>query len=134
MSGGLNMDSNRKDPMKMINDFFVSRPKHTLLGSIDDYFKHSFAPRGFPVVTEESDAAFIVKAELPGIEKENIKLEILGEELIITVKSDKNEKKNGKQSILIPPSAVKRNLKANYRNGVLKVTIPKKPSTKIEID
>ncbi|USK34213.1 Hsp20 family protein [Bacillus sp. F19] len=101
------MDSNRKDPMKMINDFFVSLPKHTLLGSIDDYFKHSFAPRGFPVVIDESDAAFIVKAELPGIEKENIKLEILGEELIITVKSDKNEKKNGKQSILIPPSAVK---------------------------
>ncbi|MGG4490884.1 Hsp20/alpha crystallin family protein [Metabacillus idriensis] len=128
------MDSNGKDPMKLINDFFVSRPKNTLLGSIDDYFKQSFAPKGFQAMTEETNAAFVVKAELPGIEKEDIKLEILGEDLIITVKSAKNENKNGKQSIPIPPSAVKRNLKANYRNGVLKITIPKKPSTKIEID
>ncbi|WP_191566379.1 Hsp20/alpha crystallin family protein [Metabacillus idriensis] len=128
------MDSNKKDPMKMINDFFTSRPKNTLLGSIDDYFKQSFAPSGFPVWTDETDTGFIVKAELPGVEKENIHLEIMGEELIITVKSDKKETRSGKQSIPIPPSFLKRNLKANYRNGVLKITIPRKPSTKIDID
>lgn len=128
------MDANRKDPMKMINDFFTSRPKNTLLGSIDEYFKQSFVPSGFPVVTDETDTGFIVKAELPGVEKQNIHLEIMGEELIITVKAAKGESRSGKRSIPIPPSAIKSSLKANYRNGVLKITLPKKKSTKINID
>ncbi|WP_203289425.1 Hsp20/alpha crystallin family protein [Metabacillus sp. cB07] len=124
------MENNRKDPMRMINEFFEARPKRSLLGNIDEYFKQSFSTKGFLLSMEEKDDSFLVKAELPGTERENIKLTIEDGHLVITVKGEKD----AKESLQIPPSALVKNLKANYRNGVLKVVIPKKPSTEVKID
>jgi len=86
----------------------------------------------------EQDGKYELKAELPGIDKENIDIEI--NENYITVKAKTEEKKEeeskntyksefryGKFMRTIPlPSEVEVNkAKAEFKNGVLTVTVPK---------
>jgi HSP20 family protein len=80
---------------------------------------------------------FIVTAELPGIAKEDVKVEVLDESLVIegekkNVKEEKgegfyrSERCYGKfyRSIPLPKGAKSELIKAEMTNGILKVTIP----------
>ncbi|MBM7604809.1 HSP20 family protein [Metabacillus crassostreae] len=123
------------DPMKMMNDFFKKRPKHTLLDTIDGAFrKHDYASFGVEVV--ETDHQFKVLAELPGVAKESIDVEIRGDELVIKVKEQANQtrKIGGVRKVHLPDYVIKRNMKAVYRHGLLEITLDKKKPTKIEIE
>jgi HSP20 family protein len=73
------------DPLKMINDFFQQRPKRTLFDSIDNAFKKT-PIAGFSSEIVETDKHFKILAELPGVPKEDINVEIQGDELYIQVK------------------------------------------------
>ena len=123
------------DPMKMMNDFFQKRPKRTLLDTIDGAFrKPGYASFGVEVV--ETDHQFKVLAELPGVAKENIDVEIRGDELVIKVKerADQTRKIGGVRKVHLPDYVIKRNMKAVYRHGLLEITLDKKKPTKIEIE
>jgi len=81
--------------------------------------------------------SFIVTAELPGIVKDEVKVEVVGESLVIEgekkkVKEEKepgyyrSERSYGKfyRSIPLPKGAKADSIKADLTNGILKVVIP----------
>jgi HSP20 family protein len=123
------------DPMKMINDFFQNRPKRTLLDSIDNVFRKTHNAN-FSIEVIETDHHFKIIAELPGVPKEYINVEIRGEDVFIEVKEQKNltRKLGGIRTITLPNYVIKRTMKAVYRNGMLEIRLDKKKPTRIEIE
>lgn len=88
-------------------------------------------------IVEEKEK-FLVKAELPGLNKEDIKLNIEDGKLSITGErkfenevKDKNyhriERSYGKffRSFILPRNVDSEKISANFENGLLTVTIPK---------
>ncbi len=101
-----------------------------------------FEEEGFlrePVVDiEETDNEIIVRAELPGMEKEDIDIEATEDTLIIAAKHKKEEIKRGKSAVFarrgfigfyreipLPTEVIPEKAKATYRNGVLEIILPK---------
>jgi HSP20 family protein len=123
------------DPMKMMNDFFQNRPKRTLLDSIDSAFRKT-SVAGFFTEVVETDQHFKILAELPGVPKEEINVEMRGDEVYINVKEQKHltRKIGGVQTIQLPNYVIKQNMKAVYRHGMLEIQLDKKKPTKIEIE
>ena len=81
----------------------------------------------------EDEKAYVVKAEIPGVNKDDIKVSFDGNRVMISaeVKKEKEEKE-GKKAQDVDQAAAK----AKYADGVLEVTLPKKPGStpmKIEI-
>jgi HSP20 family protein len=69
-----------------------------------------------------------VTAEVPGISKEDIDLELKDDKLILTAK---NDKKNYRKDLKVDQEISKKSIKANYNNGVLEITMKcKRPTSK----
>ena len=97
----------------------------------------------------ENEADYEVKANLPGFKKEDIKISINENELIIEAKHDeKKETKKGsyflterysgnyRRSIALSETCDADKINAEYKNGVLSIKIPKKdpvPAKQIKI-
>lgn len=73
------------------------------------------------VIESEKDIA--VTLEIPGVEKKDIRLEVLEEKLEVSVD---NEKRKYHKVITFPATVVPDTAKATYTNGVLDVTVQKK--------
>jgi HSP20 family protein len=91
----------------------------------------------------ETDAAVVVKAEVPGVEKESIGVEVKDDVLVL-----KGERKYEKEvreesvhriersygtfqrSFTLPTSVDQEKISANLKDGVLEVTLPKKELAK----
>jgi HSP20 family protein len=119
---------------------FVSRLQRELdrtLGESADSASVSWIPH---VDVREEDERFVVVADLPGVEGKDI--EITAEKGVLTVKgerrSEKKSAKDGFESVeratgtflrrfTLPESADAEAIKATHVNGVLEVTIPKRP-------
>ena len=119
---------------------FVSRLQRELdrtLGESADSASVSWIPH---VDIREEDERFVVVADLPGVEGKDI--EITAEKGVLTVKgerrSEKKSAKDGFESVeratgtflrrfTLPESADAEAIKATHVNGVLEVTIPKRP-------
>jgi len=90
----------------------------------------------------EEDAQYVIKAELPGIDKKDIHIDFENSTLVL--KGERTEDKEVKEenyyrkemaygkfqrSFALPEGVEADNIKADYKDGVLKITIPK-PETK----
>lgn len=84
----------------------------------------------------EKDKEFVIAAELPGIDKEDINLEIKDDRVVIKAEK-KQEKEKGDysysksyagfyQEVALPENTDSDKIDAVYKDGVLKLTIPKK--------
>lgn len=87
----------------------------------------------------EDDKTYIVKAEIPGVKKEDIVVKVNGNQLILTgeVKHEKIEKEDEKlvhseryygkvsRSFMFDCDIDTTNAQAKYEEGVLKLTLPK---------
>jgi HSP20 family protein len=84
----------------------------------------------------ETDMDLVIEAEVPGISKEDLKLNI--EDDILTLEGEKKsenkdeeylckESKEGRfsESFSLPENVDKDKIKAKFENGVLRITIPK---------
>ncbi|HDQ00178.1 MAG TPA: Hsp20/alpha crystallin family protein [bacterium] len=93
-------------------------------------------------ITEKSDS-YEVKAELPGMKKDEIKISREDDVLMISGerKSEQDEKKDNyhrierrygkfQRSFYLPKNVKANDIKANYKDGVLTVTIPKSEEAK----
>ncbi len=94
---------------------------------------------------KETEKAYLISIDLPGMEKKDIAIETTGNRL--SVSGERKEESEGKegtkrshtqfqQSYLLPDDANLEAISATSANGVLKITIPKtgkKSSRKIEI-
>jgi HSP20 family protein len=88
----------------------------------------------------ETDAAYAVKAEIPGVKKEDIDVRIDGNQVTISaeVKQDKEEKKDGRvlrserrygyasRTFSLAHEVDQAAADAKYANGVLELKLPKK--------
>ena len=123
----------------------------------DNFFNDSFMPAIFTgdaqlkVDIKENEKEYIVEADLPGINKEEINVELNNDRLTIAVerKEEVNEEKENyirreRRSGSYCRSFMVENVKqddiaAKFENGVLSLTLPKKEaevkkSSKIEIE
>ena len=124
----------------------------------DDFFKDfEGAFRGSPwtaltrsagtatprVDVSETDEEVTVTADLPGLEEKDIAVTLDNDVLTIrgSRKEEREEKKKNyhlmersygevQRSILVPGSVDKEKVKASFKNGVLKVAMPKLPEAK----
>ena len=89
---------------------------------------------------KEDEKAFTVHAEIPGVKKEDIQIDVDDDEVSLRaeVKREKEEKKDEKvvysersygmvsRSFTLPSDVDARAAKADYKDGVLNLTLPKK--------
>lgn len=118
-------------------------------GGIDDLFK-GFMVRpvfqGMPTITQfkldvsEDDKAYTIKAEIPGVKKEDIKISVDGNVVSISAEVKKeSEQKEGKKvvhseryygqvarSFTLASEVDEAGAKATYTDGVLEAVLPKK--------
>jgi HSP20 family protein len=136
--------------MKTMNEFFNEKPVKGFLQSIDDFFKSPFpAGSSFHVDTIETGKEHIVTAELPGIKREQIHLNISGNHLTITVENNELEteedeinhlyrrkylRQKSSRTVTLPHTINEQKVKASYRDGLLKIQIPQEKGKIIEIE
>lgn len=101
-------------------------------------------PFGIPVNVYETDEEVVVKAELPGVKKEDLDVNI--QDNTLTIKAQTREESEVKEesyyrrelrtgsffrAVPLPVEVKEDNLKASYENGVLTVTAPKAVEKKV---
>jgi len=122
-----------QDEINRVFDSFWSRTP--ALREDWDFPERAWSPN---VDIEETDKEIIVTAELPGMSKEGIKVDI--QDNTLTISGEKKQEKEAKErnyyrlerrygsfqrSFMIPAEIDRDKVKASYRNGVLKVVLPK---------
>lgn len=139
------MTSNKHNPSDKF-DIDLSPLKH-FARQMDTFFNQSFKQmnsifhfRPFWTDFQETDDHYIVTAELPGIERDQISIEVLGNQLRIIVdnKSIVEEQNEQEQiyrrhqseqflsrTITLPVEIPEDETKAAFSNGLLRFTIPK---------
>lgn len=102
------------------------------------------------VDVQETDKEIIITAELPGMDKEDIELNVTSDaaEIKAEKKEERKEEKEGYRAygrkyagfyrrVPLPVTVQPDGAKASYKNGVLEITLPKKEvskSRKLSID
>jgi len=105
-------------------------------------------PYRWGLTMEEKEKETVIRIELPGFEVGEVKVEIVGEEVVIEAEHkepEKEEKKgeevertyaHAKRTVTLPPDVEKEKVEALYQNGVLEVKFPRKAEVvgrKIEV-
>jgi HSP20 family protein len=115
----------------------------TILGPIERYRK--------PFIDiVETDKEVVATVEMPGLNKEDIKINLTGDRLEISAETKQEEEKKEKgyiykerrsgsyyRAISLPSSIDSDNAKASYNNGVLEIKMPKteiKKKTPLKVD
>jgi len=122
------------------------------LDPFDDALRGFLRPWKFEPVSQapkiklditEHDDSYALKAEIPGVRKEDIDVRIEGNQVTISaeVKKDKEEKKDGRllraereygyasRSFALASAVDDSKADAKYANGVLELVLPKKTSS-----
>jgi HSP20 family protein len=91
----------------------------------------------------ETKNNIVVKAEVPGLEAKDIDISLTGG--VLTIKGQKKQEKEGKdenyhrversygtftRSVRVPQEVQSDKIEATYKNGVLKITLPKSEEAK----
>jgi HSP20 family protein len=135
------MELMRWNPAKELLNF--NRP-------FDSFFKDFFYPthnevmNWQPVVdVYENDEAIVVKAELPGVEKKDVSVDLDGR--ILTLKGERSSEKEVKEEkyyrrervygkfkrhFSLPEAIDPETIKADFKDGVLKIEVPKPAQAK----
>ncbi len=125
------LSESRRDPFNnMISDIF------------DDVM--DFADRSFRADIKEKEDEYLIEAEMPGMNKEDIELEI--DENYLTITADhkeeteekgenyiRRERRQGRYARSFYLDNVKENeIKAEYNDGILTVHLPKSEKTEVK--
>lgn len=98
--------------------------------ALADFAPAARSPR-FPVDLYEDKENTYVRAELPGVSREALNLEIAYGTLTIEATSGQDDQKvTFKRSIALPDTVQADKVTAAYENGVLTVTLPKQEQAK----
>lgn len=103
----------------------------------DTFFSSLYGAGDIKVDVRENEKEYIVEAELPGINKEEINVELRDDNLTISVERNeiineeregfiKRERKSGSYSrTFYIPDVKQKEVKAKYENGLLTLVLPK---------
>ena len=119
----------KKDIHRAVNDFLGNEPEWE-----GDYWQP-------PVDMLETDDAYIVAAELPGMKKEEIKINLHQKSLQLSgekqpFSGDKRKLRSEcwygpfRRSIDLPGDINQDKISAKYENGILQVTLPREEKSK----
>ncbi|MBM7555407.1 Hsp20/alpha crystallin family protein [Halanaerobacter jeridensis] len=114
-----------------------NRQPRDLFSSVLEDFMDLNDITGFKTDIKETDDAYTIEAELPGMDKENIDLELNNNYLTITADNEevieeekdnyiRKERRTGKYQRSFRLSNVKQDeIEAEYNDGILEVNLPK---------
>ena len=123
-------------------------PRRNSFDLLDDFFEDDFFGRKernlMKTDIREKDDKYIIDIDLPGFEKENINLSLENGYLNIHAKVEKNEHNKEKEkfihkerfygecsrSFYVGDEIKEKDINAEFKNGILKVEIPKKEKNK----
>ncbi len=124
------------------------KPMMSMMNLFDDFFSrfyeeetdNNFKAMAMDIIEQEKE--FELLANLPGFKKEDVKISIQDNQLVIEAKCDtkKEEKKgtmyrcerysgNYRRTLYLPENADVNKIQAKMEDGVLKLSIPKKEAT-----
>ena len=129
------------------------RPVFTLSNLFDDFFDDGFFFNGSREIVKhrwpkvdiiENEKDFVIHADLPGIEKKDIKVSVENGVLSISgeKKEEKKEKEKGKyyyyersygsfnRSFALPETVKEKDISASFKNGVLELSLKKSEKPK----
>lgn len=124
-----------QDEMTRLFDFSLRRPDR-----YTDLVEREWSPA---LDVYDSNDSIRVKADIPGMNKEDIRVSVHGDTL--TIEGEKKYEKEVKEesfirteraygsfyrAITLPGTVDAANVKATYKNGVLELTLPKKEEAK----
>ncbi|OEH92727.1 Hsp20/alpha crystallin family protein [Bacillus solimangrovi] len=137
--------------MRQIDDFFHQGPVRSMIDSIDSFFYQAAFTPSIPVDLYETDTHIVIKANLPGINREQITIDPLYDAIKISVLNDdlleeedetknyyRKERRVQRMERVVPlPFTVEGDkTTASYKNGILTIKTPKQKYKKstIQID
>ena len=125
----------RDEMNRLFDSFFTPAP----LGA-----ERAWTTGWYPAVdVAETESAFLVTAEIPGMTAEDVKIDLTGN--VLTLKGEKKEEKDEKgrnwhrvercfgsfmRSVQLPETIDGERAKASYENGVLKIEVAKSPAAR----
>jgi HSP20 family protein len=134
----------RWTPFRELDDLFTrynplfGRLAHTGTGTVDEGDAASWTPLAN---ISETETDYLIKAELPEVSKEDVKVTV--DKDVITIRGDRRKEAEHKdeklhrvesvygsfaRSFRLPEDADIGAIQAESKNGVLKVRVPKKPA------
>ena len=131
----------RWDPFRDL--FGIKRDLDRFLGRWDDDEEASMALWRPAVDIFEDENSIVLRAELPGMKKEDVKINL--ENNVLSLRGDRKFDKEVKKenyhrieraygsfcrSFTLPTNVDKSKIEANYKDGVLEVTVPKSEEAK----
>lgn len=138
------LDSLRREVDRLFEDFdrsFWRRPSRPSVFDLDPFWHRELSWGGTPAVDiVEKDTAYEVTAELPGMDEKDIDVKVSDSGL--TIKGEKSEETEEEEKgyylherrfgsferrFAIPETVDTDKIAAAFKNGVLTVTLPKKP-------
>jgi HSP20 family protein len=128
-----------------VNDPFAIEPMDAIFRNMLRPWRAELAERAPQIKLDvhESDGSYTVKAELPGVKKDDIDVRIDGSQVTISaeVKKDQEEKKDGRvirserhygyasRSFTLACEVDEAKSAAKVQDGILELTLPKKTKT-----
>lgn len=127
-------DLARFEPFRNFDDMFKGFMVRPVMNEMEPEIKMDVS---------EDDKSYTVRAEIPGVRKDDIKVAVDGNQVSISaeVKKEKEEKEGKKvirseryygkvyRSFSLAQEVDQNATKAKYSDGVLELTLPKKPGT-----
>ncbi len=113
------------------------------IGHMDNFFNRDFQGvfgTGIKADIRENDREYVIEAEIPGVKKEDIQVELVDDKLTISANMDegediedenyiRRERRFGSVSRSFSVQGIlNEQVKAEYNNGVLKIILPKDES------
>ena len=132
------MELTKWEPLREIEDFFDRYSRSLafpLSRSAEMVTNGGWLPR---VDVSENDDAFVIKAEIPGINKDDVKVSL--DNGVLTLQGERRQERDEKgwrfhrmersyghfmRSFTLPGNVDAEHLKASFHNGLLEVDIPK---------
>ena len=134
----------RREVDRLFDDFdpnFWRAPFRRSMFGIEPFWRREVSWAGVPAVDiTESEKAYELTAELPGLDEKNIEVKLTNGNL--TIKGEKREEKEEKKKdyylserhfgsferqFRVPEGVDAEKIEASFKKGVLTVTLPKKP-------
>jgi len=125
----------RLDPFRNIDDIFRDFSMMPALRGAES------APR-IRIDVSETDKDYLVKADIPGVKKEDIKVSVEGNQVSVSAEVKEEREASGAgmlrseryygqeyRTFTLPQEVDDQKAEAKYENGVLLLTLPKKPGT-----
>lgn len=126
----------RREMISRFNDFFNDWDRDVFSGRglerlEKDFERADFSPS---VDVEESDEMFLVSADIPGVKKEDLKIDLHGNTLRLSGERRREVKEEGyyerssgrfSRSFTLPENVDASKIEAHFEDGVLRMVLPK---------